>query len=155
MKRTLMIALVLTAFVFSLASVAAAKTITLTFANQNPDTSWSGIHAIGPWAKQVEEATGGKVKVQRYYGQTLSKGKDIWNATKMGITDIGWCFHGYWPGTDAAGGCDQSAGACRLRRLKRAAKRFSGISMKPFPRSGMSFQGCQGAAAVHQQALYL
>jgi TRAP-type C4-dicarboxylate transport system substrate-binding protein len=33
-----------------------------------------------------------------YAGQTLCKGKDTWEATKAGITDIGWCFHGYWPG---------------------------------------------------------
>jgi TRAP-type C4-dicarboxylate transport system substrate-binding protein len=75
-----------------------AKPITLTFANQNPETSWSGMNAIGPWAKQVEEATGGKVKIQIFYSQTLTKGKDTWEATKNGIADIGWCFHGYWPG---------------------------------------------------------
>ena len=98
MKRTFVISLVLIAFLCSIASIASAKAITLTFANQNPDTSWSGIHAIGPWAKQVEKATNGKVKVQIYYSQTLTKGKDTWEATKNGITDIGWCFHGYWPG---------------------------------------------------------
>jgi TRAP-type C4-dicarboxylate transport system substrate-binding protein len=98
MKRTVLIAFVLIAFVFSVVSIAAAKSITLTFANQNPDTSWSGIHAIGPWAKQVEKATNGKVKIQIYFSQTLTKGKDTWEATKNGITDIGWCFHGYWPG---------------------------------------------------------
>lgn len=98
MKRTILITFVLIAFVFSVVSIAAAKSITLTFANQNPDTSWSGIHAIGPWAKQVEKATNGKVKIQIYFSQTLTKGKDTWEATKNGITDIGWCFHGYWPG---------------------------------------------------------
>ena len=98
MKKTILIAFVLIAFVFSAASIAAAKSITLTFANQNPDTSWGGMNAIGPWAKQVEKATNGKVKVQVYYSQTLTKGKDTWEATKNGITDIGWCFHGYWPG---------------------------------------------------------
>lgn len=79
-------------------AVGAAKPITLTFANQNPDTSWSGMNAIGPWAKQVEKATDGRVKIQIYYSQTLTKGKDTWGATKAGIADIGWCFHGYWPG---------------------------------------------------------
>ena len=98
MKKKFTIALVITSLVFSMASFAAAKTITLTFANQNPDTSWSGMHAIAPWAKQVEEATNGKVKVQVFYSQTLTKGKDAWNATKSGIADISWCFHGYWPG---------------------------------------------------------
>jgi hypothetical protein len=22
----------------------------------------------------------------------------MWEATKLGVTDIGWCFHGYWLG---------------------------------------------------------
>jgi TRAP-type C4-dicarboxylate transport system substrate-binding protein len=75
-----------------------AETITLRFAHQNPDTGLSTVYCVEPWIKQVEEATGGKVKIQPYYSQTLAKGKDMWNATKMGITDIGWCFYGYWTG---------------------------------------------------------
>lgn len=88
---------VITAVLF-FAVLCQAKPITLRFAHQNPATGLSSITCVDPWLDKVEEATKGKVKIQRYYGQTLSKGKDIWNATKMGITDIGWCFHGYWPG---------------------------------------------------------
>ncbi len=54
-------------------------------------------NCVEPWLKKIEAATGGKVKIQPYYGETLAKGKDMWSATKMGITDIGWDFHGYWP----------------------------------------------------------
>ncbi len=97
-KKGMFMSLVLFSVVLGFAVVAAAQPITLTFANQNPDTSWSGIHAIAPWAKQVEEATGGKVKIQIFYSQTLTKGKDSWEALKNGIADISWCFHGYWPG---------------------------------------------------------
>lgn len=97
-RKTVFILVVALSLVVGLAALGSAETITLTFANQNPDTSWSGMNAIGPWAKQVEEATGGKVKVQVFYSQTLCKGKDTWEATKNGIADIGWCFHGYWPG---------------------------------------------------------
>lgn len=82
----------------SFASPCLSKPITLSFANQNPETSWSGMNAIAPWARQVEKATNGRVKIQTYYSQTLTKGKDAWNATKLGIADLGWCFHGYWPG---------------------------------------------------------
>ncbi|MGD8847085.1 MAG: TRAP transporter substrate-binding protein [Desulfobacteraceae bacterium] len=97
-KRYLLLGVVLVTVVLGFAAIGAAKSITLTFANQNPDTSWSGMHAIGPWAKQVEKATNGKVKVQIFYSQTLTKGKDAWEATKSGIADIAWCFHGYWSG---------------------------------------------------------
>ncbi len=97
-RKTVFILVLALSLVVGLAALGSAETITLTFANQNPDTSWSGMNAIGPWAKQVEEATGGKVKVQVFYSQTLCKGKDTWEATKNGIADIGWMFHGYWPG---------------------------------------------------------
>ncbi len=97
-KRSILFVLVIVSLVLGFAAVGAAKPITLTFANQNPDTSWSGMHAIGPWAEQVEKATNGKVKIQHFYSQTLTKGKDAWGATKSGIADIAWCFHGYWSG---------------------------------------------------------
>lgn len=80
------------------ATTGSAKTIKLRYAQQNPDTGWSTVNCVEPWLKQVEEATGGQVKIQSFHGQTLAKGKDMWNAVKTGITDIGWCFHGYWPG---------------------------------------------------------
>ena len=96
--KSIFMSLALFGVILGFAVVAAAKPITLTFANQNPDTSWSGMKAIAPWAKQVEEATNGKVKIQIFYSQTLTKGKDAWEATKNGIADISWCFHGYWPG---------------------------------------------------------
>lgn len=97
-KKSIFMSLALFGAILGFAVVAGAQPITLTFANQNPDTSWSGMKAIAPWAKQVEEATNGKVKIQIFYSQTLTKGKDAWEATKNGIADISWCFHGYWPG---------------------------------------------------------
>ena len=97
-KKSKLLSFILFTVVLGFAAFAMAKPITLTFANQNPDKSWSGMNAIAPWAKQVEKATGGKVKIQIFYSQTLTKGKDAWGATKSGIADISWCFHGYWPG---------------------------------------------------------
>jgi len=46
----------------------------------------------------VEEATGGKVEVERYYAQTLAKFADTWEANKSGISDLSWNFHGMFPG---------------------------------------------------------
>ncbi|GAB6146876.1 TRAP transporter substrate-binding protein [Desulfocicer niacini] len=98
MKKQILNVIAASVMVLFVSGLCLAKPITLRFAHQNPATGLSSINCVDPWLDKVEEATGGKVKIQRYYGQTLSKGKDIWNATKMGITDIGWCFHGYWPG---------------------------------------------------------
>ena len=71
---------------------------TLSFASQDPATSWLHNHAIVPWTKQVEKATNGEVKIKIYPSQTLVKGKDSWNAVASGVVDMAWCFHGYWPG---------------------------------------------------------
>ncbi len=97
MKKHVMISFFAAMLTATLVAGAGAETITLRFAHQNPDTGLSTKNCVEPWLKKIEEATGGKVKIQPYYGETLAKGKDMWNATKMGITDIGWAFHGYWP----------------------------------------------------------
>lgn len=75
-----------------------AKTeiIKLKYADQNPNFGWTARNAAHPWLMQIEEATKGKVKVEEYYSQTLIKGADAWQATKAGVADIAWCFHGYW-----------------------------------------------------------
>lgn len=98
MKKQLFVLLGIAALVFSFTGNSAAKTFTLRFAHQNPESGLSSVNCVDPWLRQVEEATEGQVKIQAFYGQTLAKGKDMWNAVKTGITDIGWCFHGYWPG---------------------------------------------------------
>ena len=97
MKKQLMTIFITAVSAMTFATTAGAEAITLRFAHQNPDTGISTKTCIEPWFKQIEEATGGKVKIQPYYGETLAKGKDAWNATKMGITDMAWAFHGYWP----------------------------------------------------------
>jgi len=75
-----------------------AEVITLRLADQNPETGWGPTHAMLPWIKKVEDATGGRVKIEPYFSQTLAKGKDSWTAVKNGIADMAWCAHGYWPG---------------------------------------------------------
>ncbi len=87
-------------FLFSLP--AGAKKITLRFSDQNSRIGWGPVHALQPWVKMLEDAvkknTGNELKINIYPNQTLAKGKDNWNAIKTGIADMGWCFHGYWPG---------------------------------------------------------
>ncbi|NWG02630.1 MAG: TRAP transporter substrate-binding protein [Syntrophaceae bacterium] len=97
-KRGLLMLLGSICLVFILAAPSLAQVIKLTLADQNPQTGWGPVHALQPWVKKVEDATKGKVKIEVYYSQTLAKGPDIWNAVKSGIADMGWCFHGYWPG---------------------------------------------------------
>jgi TRAP-type transport system periplasmic protein len=42
------------------------------------------------WAEEVERRTGGRVKVQIFWMESLVKGKDMLPAIQSGYTDIGW-----------------------------------------------------------------
>jgi len=96
-KRTFLTLLGVVCLVFVFTAPSLAQVIKLTLADQNSPTGWGPVHAMQPWAKKVEDATKGRVKIDIFHAQTLAKGPDIWNAVKTGVADMGWCFHGYWP----------------------------------------------------------
>ena len=99
MKKSLWITLFIAiCLVFISPLTVSAKPITLTFSTQNPETGWGQVEALKPWLEQIEKAANGKLKFKVYYSQTLNKGPDTWKAVRDGIADVGWCFHGYWPG---------------------------------------------------------
>jgi TRAP-type C4-dicarboxylate transport system substrate-binding protein len=81
-----------------LPALAQAEPIKLVYTDHNPPTSYGTIYANAVWLDRLEAATGGRIKIERYFGATLVKGMDAWNATKTGVVDMGWCAMGYWPG---------------------------------------------------------
>ena len=85
------------AVMLALTAPSAAQEIKLSLTHQNAPTSWYISRGINPWIQKVEQATKGRVKIQLYPSQTLVKGADSWKGVKSGVTDIAWCFHGYWP----------------------------------------------------------
>jgi len=110
MKRLLFISLgfsLATCLVFSAlgsppqsfaASTKPGQVIKITWAEQNNETGFGPKYSEYPYLKRMEEATGNRIKFEVFWGQTLVKGPDIWNAIKTGVVDAGWCFHNYWPG---------------------------------------------------------
>ena len=72
--------------------------IKLRMAFQDPENCWEAKHSVKPWVEKVEKATKGRVAIEVYYANTLSKGPSNWEAAKTGLADIAWAFHGYWPG---------------------------------------------------------
>ena len=94
----LVIALILGGCAGPAATPAPKEVITLKYNNQNPEAGWDAQHSSKPMLRAIEEATGGRIKFEEYFGQTLTKGVDSWEATKSGIADLSWCFFGYWPG---------------------------------------------------------
>jgi TRAP-type C4-dicarboxylate transport system substrate-binding protein len=66
--------------------------------------SWVGVghgHHTGvlvPWARMIEEKSGGRLKVTIYPGGTLGKPADHFDLVRNGIADLGFASPGYTPG---------------------------------------------------------
>jgi len=74
----------------------APEVIVLRYNSLLPEAGWGASECMIPWLDEVEKATNDRVKFERYFAQTLSKGPDAWEATRSGLADISWCFHGFW-----------------------------------------------------------
>lgn len=78
-------------------STAKAEEIKLTYSNFFPATHVQSKLAEA-WCKEVEKRTNGKVKVEYYPGQTLTKAKVVYDGVVNGLSDIGFSVLGYTPG---------------------------------------------------------
>lgn len=70
--------------------------IRLKYADQNAPPGWEVVQAAQPWLAQIQNATEGKVRIEPYYSETLTKGADAWQAVRNDLADMAWAFHGYW-----------------------------------------------------------
>jgi len=66
-------------------------------------SSWTGARepALDAWkqmSRDLEEATGGKVKVKIYYSQALGKAKEHYELALKGVADIAYINVGFTPG---------------------------------------------------------
>lgn len=78
---------------------AAEDPITLKFAVFTPEQEITYQEAMVPWARAVEEETGGKVKIQMYPGGLLGRdGSKQLKMLKDGVADIAFFFPAYSPG---------------------------------------------------------
>jgi TRAP-type C4-dicarboxylate transport system substrate-binding protein len=80
------------------AALAQDKPVELKFAHWLPPT-----HPLQPlgfevWAKSVEAASGGTIKVTMYPAQQLGKAPDHYDMARDGIADVAWINPGYQPG---------------------------------------------------------
>lgn len=74
-----------------------AEEIKLTYSNFFPATHVQSKLAE-EWGKEVEKRTNGKVKVEYYPGQTLTKADIVYDGVVNGISDIGFSVLGYTRG---------------------------------------------------------
>jgi TRAP-type C4-dicarboxylate transport system substrate-binding protein len=75
-------------------SASAADPIKLTYSCFFPPTHIQSKLAEA-WCKEVEKRTGGKVKVEYFPGQTLTKAKQVYDGVVQGMSDIGFCLFAY------------------------------------------------------------
>ncbi len=71
-----------------------AETIVLRFSHFLPAPSFINKEVFEPWAKQVEEKSNGRLKIEIYPGATLTKTAHTYEATAKGAVDIGLQLHG-------------------------------------------------------------
>ena len=74
--------------IFNPATVSAAKPITLSIANFFPAMSFVERIQVENWIKDIEEATGGAVKFDRYPGETLLKAAETYDGVVSGTADL-------------------------------------------------------------------
>ncbi|MCP4353910.1 MAG: TRAP transporter substrate-binding protein [Desulfobacterales bacterium] len=92
-----LVALIGFAFITTGYSTVQAKTVKLTYSCFFPPTHVQSKLAES-WSKEVEKRTNGKVKVEYYPGQTLTKAKQCYDGVLEGLSDIGFSVMAYTRG---------------------------------------------------------
>lgn len=72
------------------------KPMTLKLSHTQPESAWYSQHYKW-WASEVEKRTGGKIKLQVYWMESLAKLKDGLPAVQSRYTDLGWITSTYHP----------------------------------------------------------
>lgn len=82
----------------SLPSLAQDKPVELRFANWLPAQHPLAVTGFHPWAKSVEAASKGSIKVMLFPAQQLGKAADHYDMARDGIADMAWVSPGYQAG---------------------------------------------------------
>ena len=91
------IMIVLTLTIGSSVTATAADPIKLTYSNFFPPTHVQS-QLADSWSKEVEKRTGGRVVIEYFPGQTLTKGNVCYDGVVNGLSDIGLSVLGYTRG---------------------------------------------------------
>lgn len=83
--------------VFFLTSIVSAQPIKLTYSNFFPPSHIQSKLAQS-WCDEIKKRTNGKVFVEYYPGQTLTKSKQVYDGVVSGISDVGLALFAYTRG---------------------------------------------------------
>lgn len=96
--RKSLVTLAVATSAFGLGAVAHAE-VTLRMMTFVPPVSNPARTFLAPWADKVEKASGGKIKVERYWAMSLGgKAPQLLDQIRDGVIDIGWALPGFTPG---------------------------------------------------------
>jgi TRAP-type transport system periplasmic protein len=76
----------------------AGKKVTLVYGSQTPQAAIFEAKGSIPWMERITKASNDEIQFKTYFGQSLFKGVDAWEAVKQGQTDIGLICVGFFPG---------------------------------------------------------
>ena len=79
--------------------VAEAQQVTLRFMTFIPPVANPAKTFLIPWAKKINEASGGKLKIQQFWSMQLGgKAPQLLDQVRDGVVDIAWTLPGFTPG---------------------------------------------------------
>jgi TRAP-type C4-dicarboxylate transport system substrate-binding protein len=86
---------VLAGIMLSFCGASQAQTVTLKLADRLPQDHYVARYTTSYFIDEVQKATNGAVKIQRYPSERLGKSKDMLNLTRAGVVDMGEYVPGY------------------------------------------------------------
>jgi TRAP-type C4-dicarboxylate transport system substrate-binding protein len=99
LRRRATLALLGAAAAATFAGHAAAQTVTLRLHQMLPPQATIPANALIPWARKVEQESGGKIKVQLFHAMQLGGAPPaLFDQAKDGVVDLTWTVLGYTPG---------------------------------------------------------
>ena len=99
LKRRTAVAVMGAVALASLATTAAAQTVTLRLHQFLPPQAVIPAKALVPWAQKVEADSGGRIKVQLFHAMQLGGAPpQLFDQARDGVVDLTWTVLGYTPG---------------------------------------------------------
>lgn len=96
-KRSLAVAVLVAATAVGSAA-AQDKVVNMRLSHNVPPSHPVNTLLLGPWAKSIENASGGTIKIQVFPAEQLGPAREQYNLARDGIADISWYLVGIEPG---------------------------------------------------------
>jgi TRAP-type C4-dicarboxylate transport system substrate-binding protein len=90
MKHGAFVAITASVLAVLSAPVRADEPVLLKFANPATPTDWVTTKVIEPWAKQIADATGGRVEIRNYAGGSIANYRNVYDRILNGVAEFGF-----------------------------------------------------------------